>query len=315
MTMTGRDTPPRSDGRDDLSPSRGRRRRAPGRTADARDDLSHSPSSSPSHSPSPLPSTAGGPLRADDRAQAFTLEGFIASVVVLTAILFALQALVTTPTTGGQVDAEVRDDLGTQARDILVLSAHNGSSDLSHHVRRFSNESRGTWVGDSQSLARGYGSDQPLAPDRTVLGDALNRTFKQRGFSYNVRLEYLSETEPNETGTVPMVFRGVPTEEAVSVTYTIVLYDSETLTVPASRDADCANKQIEEIVASDSDFNGSGDCFFPIPEAELFDDDDNEGSNAPGNNTGCSTDTPACETGETDDNPIYNVVEVRVVVW
>jgi len=260
------------------------------------------------------PTDRGSP-RADDRAQAFTLEGFIASVVVLTAILLALQALVLTPTTGGQVDAEVRDNLGTQASDILVLSAHNGSRDLSHHLRQFSNESRGTWVGDSQSLARGYGDDQPLSPERTVLGDALNRTFKQRGFSYNVRLEYLSATEPNETDTVPMVFRGVPTEESVSVTYTVVLYDSETLTVPASEDADCANKRIEEIVAGGPDFNGSGDCFFPIPEAELFDDDDNEGANAPGANAGCSADTPGCETGETGDNPIYNIVEIRVVIW
>jgi len=257
------------------------------------------------------------PFRADDRAQAFTLEGFIASVVVLTAILFALQAIVLTPTSGGQIDEEVRSSLATQAKDVLTASAHNGTRDLSHHVRFFSNESNGTWVGNSDELDYGYENDQPLAPSESLLGTGLNKTFKQRGFTYNVELEHLSETEPDETETVNMVFRGVPTEEAVSVTYTVVLYDNETLTVPASKDADCANKQIEEVVAGDPDFNGSGDCFYPIPEAELFDDDDNEGPNAPSAsaNADCSSDTPGCETGETGDTPIYNIVEVRVVVW
>lgn len=257
------------------------------------------------------------PRRTTDRAQAFTLEGFIASVVVLSAVLFALQAIVITPTSSGQVDQEVRQQLKIEARDILAASAHNGSVDLSRHVRYFGNESTGTWVGDSQTLARGYGENRPLAPSRTVLGTAMNQTFTQRGFSYNVQVAYLSETEANETDTVPMVFRGVPTEESVSVSYTLVLYDNQTLTVPASASS-CADKSLESIVAGNPDFDASGeDCFFPIPEAELYDDDTNEGSDSPASAvSSCTGPGPdECEYGETADSPIYNVVEVRVVIW
>jgi len=288
--MTGHDTPPR-------------------RTSSAGQD---------GESPRPAVDDDRRPRRAEDRAQAFTLEGFIASVVVLTAILFALQAIVLTPTSGGQVDEEVRNNLGTQARDILRASAHNGSSDLSHHIRFFSNETNATWVGDSERLDRGYGENQPLSPRRTLLGTAMNQTFKQRGFSYNIQLEYLSATEANETETVPMVFRGVPTEEAVSVSCTVVLFDNETLTVPASKDPDCASKPIEEVIPNSPDFSGSGDCFYPIPEAELFDDDDNDmmgTDNRPQANANCTTNDAGCETDETDDSPIYNVVEVTVVIW
>lgn len=265
--------------------------------------------------------TGTTPRRADDRGQAFTLEGFIASVVVLSAVLFALQALVFTPTSAGQVDEQVRDKLRTEARDLLTASANNGTDDLSHHLRYFSNTSgQGTWVGDSGSLDQGYGEDRPLSPRNTILGNGMNQTFNQRGFSYNVQLEYLSATEANETEETNMVFRGVPTEEAVSVTYTVVLYDNQTLTVPDGA-SDCANVSIEGVSADAGASNWNGDangidsgsnCFYPVPEAELFDNDDNTGSVGP-----CSdgnTD-PSCEAGETVDSPIYNVVEVRVVIW
>jgi len=262
--------------------------------------------------------TGKTPRRTDERGQAFTLEGFIASVVVLSAVLFALQALVFTPTSAGQVDEQVRDKLRTEARDVLTASANNGTEDLSHHVRYFSNDTSGdTWVGNSGSLQQGYGEDKPLSPGDTVLGNGMNQTFNERGFSYNIQLEYLSATEANETDSVPMVFRGVPTEEAVSVTYTVVLYDNETLTVPDSA-SDCADIPIEGISQNTGDANWDGDannpekCVYPIPEAELFDDDDNTA--AP---TGCvdgNTDI-TCETAETGDSPIYNIVEVRVVIW
>lgn len=269
--------------------------------------------------------TGTNPRRADDRGQAFTLEGFIASVVVLSAVLFALQALVFTPTSAGQVDEQVRDKLRTEARDILTASANNGTDDLSHHLRYFNNVSaQGTWVGNSSSLQQGYGEDRPLSPKESVLGNGLNQTFNQRGFSYNVQLEYLSATEANETEQTPMVFRGVPTEEAVSVTYTVVLYDNETLTVPDSA-SDCSNASIEGLSSTtgDANWNDTNDdpsakCFYPIPEAELFDDDSNDGSAAPGSSTPCNpsdSGDPECEYAEVDDSPIYNIVEVRVVIW
>jgi hypothetical protein len=261
------------------------------------------------------------PRRTDDRAQAFTLEGFIASVVVLSAILFALQAVVITPSSGGQVDQEQLQQLRVEARDILTASAHNGSRDLSHHVRLFGNQSGGPT--NSWELASGpqtgYGSREPFYHRDTMIGAALNETFRQRGFTYNLIVDYLSATDPNASvDPARIVYRGVPTEEAVSVTYTVVLYDNETLTgVPDPSGGCTTNKSIEEIWRGGADWdNDAGDCYFPIPEASLFDDDDNDD---PSNSNLCNpadgnTDVE-CENNETVDSPIYNIVEVRVVVW
>lgn len=235
------------------------------------------------------------------RGQAFTLEGFIASVVILSAVLFALQAIVITPTSSGQLDQEVTQNLKTQGRDILTASANNGTEDLSFLLRLFGNQTSGpaeTWE-RGQNRQTGYGSDEPFAHRDTLLGNALNETFKQRGFSYNLVVEYLSATSVNETRTANIVFRGSPSEESVSVTYTIVLYDNQTLTGSpnSSASVDCTEYILENTTA---DRSNSADCYYAIPEARLY-DDDSDGTDA--------------EMGETGDSPIYNIVEVRVVIW
>lgn len=257
------------------------------------------------------------PRRTDDRAQAFTLEGFIASVVVLSAILFALQAVVITPTSGGQVDQEQLQQLKIEGRDILTASAHNGTRDLTYYVRLMGGTpNTNTWE-NASGQQTGYGSRQPFSHRDTLVGDALNQTFKQRGFSYNLVVDYIAAENPNASvSPARIVYRGVPTEEAVSVTYTVVLYDNMTLTgEPGTPGSDCTNKTLEEVYVGNDDFEGAdGDCFFPIPEASLFDDDDNDDRASFAACSFGNTD-PECEDGETVDSPVYNVIEIRVVIW
>jgi hypothetical protein len=218
-------------------------------------------------------------LTRDDRSQAFTLEGFIASVVILTAVLFALQAIVLTPTTGGTVDQEVRSQLRTQANDILVTTAHNSSpgqpnQNLSYLVRHWNGtETEDTWAGAIDDQV-GYGSEQPP----TAFGTMLNQSFKQRGRVYNVLIEYRNETNTNESEELRMVYRGVPSDNAIVTTYTIPLYDNDTLTGP---DADPDMELWEYDPDAPSDPTTSD--YYPIPDAF--------------------------------DGPVYNVIEVRVVVW
>lgn len=215
--------------------------------------------------------------RDDDRSQAFTLEGFIASVVILTAVLFALQSIVLTPTTGGTVDQEVRSQLRIQANDILVATAHNGTPgqpdrNLSWLVRHYNGSE--THPAGAIDRTIGYGSNSP----KTMFGAMLNQSFKQRGRVYNVILEYRNETNLNESESVRYVYRGVPSDNAIVTTYTITLYDNESLTGPGAADLELWETSQDDVATT-----LSPQRYFPIPDAF--------------------------------DGPVYNIVEVRVIVW
>lgn len=226
-----------------------------------------------------------------DRGQAFTLEGFIASIVVLTAILFALEAVVITPTTSGAVDQEVQSQLRTEGHDILRVSSHNGSDNLTHWVRYWNgSESEDTFAG-AQDPVVGYGSQAPFYLDDSAIGTLLNESFTQRGRVYNVIVEYRNATNPNESEEIRVVYQGVPSDNAIVTKHTVALFDNMTLTGP---DAD--GRTLE---AYDTNPDDGSDGYYPIPDAFGQDDDPNGG----------------LPDGHESDSPLYNIVEIRVIVW
>lgn len=205
-----------------------------------------------------------------ERGQAFALEGLVASLVLLAALVFAIQALVITPTSGGNVDPAIREDLRQQADDILALTARAEENDLSTLVRNWS-QSKQTFDG-AVNPRIGYGPEQPPG----AFGEMLNRTFTQESYVYNVDLIYRTQNVSGPTESVPMVHRGTPSAESVVASYTVTLYDNQTLT---ARNV----SQNVELWQYDTDPTNNRDGYYPIPNAV--------------------------------DGPVYNVVEVRVVVW
>jgi hypothetical protein len=102
----------------------------------------------------------------------------------------------------------------------------------------------------------------------------MNRTFTQRGYLYNVELRYRTDVA-GESEPMTLVSRGFPDENAVVASWTVTLYDNDTLTGPGAGGA--------ELWEYDTDPADGDDGYYPIPDAV--------------------------------DGPVYNVVEVRVVVW
>jgi hypothetical protein len=211
----------------------------------------------------------------DDRGQAYTLEGVVGAILVLTALLFATQSVIITPTTGGTVDAVVRTELRQQANDVLVTTAQNESFDLSAMVRYWDGN-RQTFVGATNPRV-GYGSKEPPKG----FGTLLEATFTAHAYQYNIRLRYLGAVNasgPDDgPGTIPLVVRGDPSDNAVQATYAVTLYDNQTLT------ASDTGMQGVELWELDTNATDGDDGYYPIPDA------------SPG--------------------PVYNVVEVRLVVW
>jgi hypothetical protein len=205
----------------------------------------------------------------EDRAQAFTLEGLIGGLLILTAVLFALQATIFTPTASGSTSEETKLALEQKAEDVLVTTATSEEKDLSYYVRYW-DVSGFTFVGGTNAEV-GYGSAGPPGP----LGDRLYNALVRQGHSYNIVITYQT-IDSNATDSVPMVYQGTPPSSAVVATRTVTLYDTQTLTAP-----DTGHAKLTEFNETGI---GAGEGYYPIPDV------------AP-------------------NSSVYNVVEVRLIVW
>ncbi|MFW5984459.1 MAG: DUF7288 family protein, partial [Halobacteria archaeon] len=90
-------------------------------------------------------------VRGTDRAQLHTLEGLAASVILLLAVTYALNAFVVTPTSGVNPGAEGNEQV---AEDLLVATESNGDLEdaLLHWndtAAGFVNSSNGTYYYES----------------------------------------------------------------------------------------------------------------------------------------------------------------------
>lgn len=198
----------------------------------------------------------------DDRGQAYTLESLIAALLLVTAVLFALQSVVITPTSAGLQDRDVQAQQEQTASDLLVTAANDG--ELSR-LARFWDCSDGGFATDDDAGVwdenGGYQTDTVPVQD---FGETLNHTF-DAGTRYNVELVYANDSGGQDATHV--VYQGTPGDDVVVASYTITLTDGQRVT---GRDAGTQT------------LAGCGDP--AIPELS--------------------------SSGE-----VYNVVEVRVVLW
>ncbi len=210
-----------------------------------------------------------------NRGQAYTLEGFVGALIVLSALLFALQSVVLTPTTAGTVDQDVKSQLRVQTNDVLRIASADGSVE---NLTLYWNASSGNETGGfayANNSDVGYGNAPPCAPatspDATCdsFGKTLESTLTEQGFVYNLYVTYRLPGDPTETATERVVYRGVPSSNAVVATQTVVLYDDMTLTAPE---------------------NANGRTLADLGSDEFYADD-------------------------VGDGVVYNVVEVRIVAW
>ena len=65
-----------------------------------------------------------------NRGQAYTLEAVVGALLITSAVVFALNATVVTPSTAGEESPETRDSLRQQASDILAVTAASDTFDL-----------------------------------------------------------------------------------------------------------------------------------------------------------------------------------------
>ncbi|MFP9190370.1 DUF7288 family protein [Natronosalvus vescus] len=209
----------------------------------------------------------GRPLSSTDRGQAFTLEGFVAAFILLIAVLFAVQSVVITPSTGGAVDRTAQAQLQQQTQDALIIAQQENNLSVMVRQIEFDNDDFDGFHNETTG-AQGVYSMSDFGNEST-LGAVLNQNL-DAGQRYNVELHYQSlDPDGDSPEPIKLVDQGSPSSTAVTASYTVVLHGNQSITTPGE------NRTLADVSDPDEEY---------IPHLN-------------------------------DGDSLYNVVEVRVVVW
>ena len=154
----------------------------------------------------------------DDRGQAHTLEAVVAGLLLLSSVIFALQMTAVTPLSASTSSQHIENQQRSVAQGVLASAAERGS--LKSTILYW-NDTEGEFYGVNSI---GYYTGDPPG---TTFGRMLERTFDQRGISYNVDLVF--ETPAGDQKRKRLVYRGVPSDNAIVAARTVTLTDFDPL--------------------------------------------------------------------------------------
>ncbi|MFW5977909.1 MAG: DUF7288 family protein [Halohasta sp.] len=156
-----------------------------------------------------------------DRGQAHTVEAFIAALLLVSGLLFAMQATAVTPLSASTSNQHIENQQRALSGDLLSTAAADGS--LQEAVLYW-NTSRDAF---EDSPDQGYYTD---SGSQTDFLSRLNDTLAERRIAYNVRLRVHNTTGTPSRRTISMVEMGQPSDNAVTASRTVTLYDNDRLT-------------------------------------------------------------------------------------
>ena len=152
------------------------------------------------------------------RAQAHTVEAFAAAVLVVGGLIFATQATAVTPLSASTSNQHIENQQQASIEGLLAASAERGT--LAEAVLYWDVEEEEFEGAESGVYAEGPPNE---------FGDDLNELLSDRRIAFNVVVRY--PDGEGGTDTEPMVRMGQPSDNAVSATRSIGLYDSSRLSV------------------------------------------------------------------------------------
>jgi hypothetical protein len=155
-----------------------------------------------------------------DRGQAHTLEAFMAALLVVSGVLFALGATAVTPLSASTSNQHIQNQQLAVANDLLATADANGT------LRQAVVHWNATAGGFSGAGDAGY---YTAGGPPTAFGRVLNETFRDQRVAFNVYVVYWSGTKRKS---IPMTYMGAPSDNAVRATRTVVLYNDTELSAP-----------------------------------------------------------------------------------
>ena len=156
----------------------------------------------------------------DDRGQAYTLEAIIAAVLLISSLVFALQVTAVTPLSASTSNQHIENQQRASAAGVLTAAQEAGA--LKDAVLYWNDSAEA--YDDAERLPFYTNSYPP-----NEFGNITERAFDGRGLAVNVLVYHDESEEPSR-----MVYRGEPSDNAVSASRTVTIYDDDTLTAPPS---------------------------------------------------------------------------------
>ena len=180
----------------------------------------------------------------DECGQAYTLEAIIAAVLLISSLVFALQVTAVTPLSASTSNQHIENQQRASAAGVLTAAQEAGA--LKDAVL-FWNDSQGKFHG-----ADGFTFYTNTYPPNEF-GSILERAFEGRGLAVNVLLYHDANADPSR-----MVYRGEPSDNAVSASRTVTIYDDDELTGTTAPDPTVtasAAASFAEVVPADANSN------------------------------------------------------------
>nr|WP_246391656.1 hypothetical protein [Halosimplex pelagicum] len=153
-----------------------------------------------------------------DRGQAHTLEGVVAALIVLSAVVFALEMTAVTPLSASTSSQHIENQQEGTARGVLASAAETGA--LERAVL--------SWNATSEQFYHtpDVGRFTTGAPPNRF-GEMLERSFDRQGIAYNVYLRY--QGADGRLRTQEYVDQGVPSDHAVRATWSLSLMTDDAI--------------------------------------------------------------------------------------
>lgn len=152
------------------------------------------------------------------RGQAYTLEAVIAALLILSSLTFALQVTAVTPLTASTSNQHIENQQRSAAEG--ALAAADEADVLKEAVLYWDDGKREYYEADRLTF---YTRSQPPIE----FGRIFNRSFAAKGLAVNVQVYPENEESP-----LPMIYRGEPSDNAVTASRTVTIYDDDNLTAP-----------------------------------------------------------------------------------
>lgn len=150
------------------------------------------------------------------RAQAHTLEGVVASLVLLSGLVFALQVTAVTPLSASTSNQFIENQQQSTAEGILATAEETGALERAVLF----------WDADANTFhnVTGDGVYVTGGPPNEF-GEMLNRTFDGEGVAFNVYLTYVDRSD--RLTRIRMVYRGEPSDNAVTASRLVTISDDD----------------------------------------------------------------------------------------
>ncbi len=155
-----------------------------------------------------------------ERGQIHSLEAVIAALLIVGGLLFASQATAVTPLSASTSNQHIENQQQTMANDLLAITAANGTL---QEALLYWNVSESAFIDANAELGHYSGSPPPGHP----LHDAFSQTFEGGLYAYNIELRTVDERGGFDS--TQLIHMGTPSDNAVTATTTVTLYNFDTI--------------------------------------------------------------------------------------